>query len=272
MDSSRKEAIFERDQWYCQIAHLLPGECDRGLTVHHRFEREFGGSDRKANLTSVCRRHHDIIHGMDKSVSKGWIVVARQYGYICDTEPDEPLRIIARPGNVEPMPKAAAQPPGRKAAEKAQARQLASMPLIPRTPPPGHRPGQKDTRMITNNIETIKADVMRVLYKRQPIPVTELHGSLSTNTETIDLARAVHELTDEGLVEVRYIDGEARLAVPLTPERTEDNDDLRTLVTALGEHQLALSHHVHSAVRLLYFVLLVLGFILFFMVRGTVVL
>lgn len=165
--------------------------------------------------------------------------------------------------------------PGRRAAEKAVVRQLLAQPLIPKTPPPGHRPGQKDTRMITNNIETIKADVMRVLYKRQPIPVTELHGSLSINTETIELARAVHELTDEGLIEVRYIDGEARLAVPLTPERTEDTedtDDLRTLVTALGEHQLALSHHVHSAVRLLYFVLLVLGFILFFMVRGTVVL
>ena len=93
------------------------------------------------------------------------------------------------------------------------------------------------------------------------------NGARPEHIETITIANVI--------IEVRYIDGEARLAVPLTPERTEDTedtDDLRTLVTALGEHQLALSHHVHSAVRLLYFVLLVLGFILFFMVRGTVVL
>ncbi len=276
MDPSRKEAIFERDQWYCQIAHLIPGECDRGLTVHHRCERENGGSDRKDNLISLCRRHHDIIHGMDKSMSKGWTMVARHHGYLCDIEPTEPMRVIPRPGNVEPMAKAAPSVPGRKAAEKAVVRQLLAQPLIPKTPPPGHRPGTKDTRMTETNIDTIADEIERTLSQRGGVTPEALQNLLPFATDAAQCSMALTTLFQQERAELEYVGGVVRWCPP--KERTvavaadqDDVSDILLTVEAMAHHQLEIGRHIHGLRPLLVIIIATLAVILFFMAKGTII-
>lgn len=276
MDPSRKEAIFERDQWHCQIAHLIPGECDRGLTVHHRCERVDGGSDRRANLVSICRRHHDIIHGTDKSMSKGWTMVARHHGYLCDIEPTEPLKVIPRPGNVEPMAKAAPSVPGRRAAEKAEVRQLLAQPLIPKTPPPGHRPGTKDTRMTETNIDTIADEIERTLTQRGGVTPNALQNLLPFATDAAQFSMALTTLYQQERAELEYVGGVVRWCPP--KERPEavaaDQDDVSDIlltVEALSHHQLDIGRQVRSVRPLLYLVLVLLGAVLFVLAKATIV-
>lgn len=276
MDPSRKEAIFERDQWHCQIAHLIPGECDRGLTVHHRCERVDGGSDRRANLVSICRRHHDIIHGTDKSMSKGWTMVARHHGYLCDIEPTEPLKVIPRPGNVEPMAKAAPSVPGRRAAEKAEVRQLLAQPLIPKTPPPGHRPGTKDTRMTETNIDTIADEIERTLTQRGGVTPNALQNLLPFATDAAQFSMALTTLYQQERAELEYVGGVVRWCPP--KERPEavaaDQDDVSDILLtaeALSHHQLDIGRQVRSVRPLLYLVLVLLGAVLFVLAKATIV-
>jgi len=276
VDPSRKEAIFERDQWHCQIAHLIPGECDRGLTVHHRCERVDGGSDRRANLVSICRRHHDIIHGTDKSMSKGWTMVARHHGYLCDIEPTEPLKVIPRPGNVEPMAKAAPSVPGRRAAEKAEVRQLLAQPLIPKTPPPGHRPGTKDTRMTETNIDTIADEIERTLTQRGGVTPNALQNLLPFATDAAQFSMALTTLYQQERAELEYVGGVVRWCPP--KERPEavaaDQDDVSDIlltVEALSHHQLDIGRQVRGVRPLLYLVLVLLGAVLFVLAKATIV-
>lgn len=276
MGPSRKEAIFERDQWYCQITHLIPGECDRGLTVHHRCERVDGGSDRRANLVSICRRHHDIIHGMDKSMSKGWTMVARHHGYLCDIEPTEPLKVIPRPGNVEPMAKAAPSVPGRRAAEKAEVRQLLAQPLIPKTPPPGHRPGTKDTRMTETNIDTIADETERVLTSRGGVTHSALQALLPFATDAAQFSEALTTLYQQERAELEYVGGVVRWCLP--KERTvvvatdqDDVSDILLTVEALSQHQLDIGRQVSGVRPLLYLVLVLLAAVLFVLAKATIV-
>ncbi len=276
MDPSRKEAIFERDQWHCQIAHLIPGECDRGLTVHHRCERVDGGSDRRANLVSICRRHHDIIHGMDKSMSKGWTMVARHHGYLCDIEPTEPLKVIPRPGNVEPMAKAAPSVPGRRAAEKAEVRQLLAQPLIPKTPPPGHRPGTKDTRMTETNIDTIADEIERTLTQRGGVTPNALQNLLPFATDAAQFSEALTTLYQQERAELEYVGGVVRWCPPkeCTAVVAADQDDVSDIlltVEALSHHQLDIGRQVRGVRPLLYLVLVLLGAVLFVLAKATIV-
>jgi len=57
------------------------GPCSAGLDVHHIQARGSGGADRKENLISVCRAHHDLAKTgrIGQAVFRG--ILARRYGY-----------------------------------------------------------------------------------------------------------------------------------------------------------------------------------------------
>lgn len=209
-------------------------------------------------------------------MSKGWTMVARHHGYLCDIEPTEPLKVIPRPGNVEPMAKAAPSVPGRRAAEKAEVRQLLAQPLIPKTPPPGHRPGTKDTRMTETNIDTIADEIERTLTQRGGVTPNALQNLLPFATDAAQFSMALTTLYQQERAELEYVGGVVRWCPP--KERPEavaaDQDDVSdTLLTveALSHHQLDIGRQVRGVRPLLYLVLVLLGAVLFVLAKATIV-
>ena len=53
-----RRAVLERDGWRCQQCGSL-----RNLDVHHVRRRSALGDDAEANLITVCRDCHRILHG-----------------------------------------------------------------------------------------------------------------------------------------------------------------------------------------------------------------
>jgi len=56
-----REAVFERDDWTCQIARLTDTPCAFGLSVHHLKKASQGGKYEESNLTTACIYHNDYI-------------------------------------------------------------------------------------------------------------------------------------------------------------------------------------------------------------------
>jgi hypothetical protein len=213
---------------------------------------------------------------MDKSMSKGWTMVARHHGYLCDIEPTEPLKVIPRPGNVEPMAKAAPSVPGRRAAEKAEVRQLLAQPLIPKTPPPGHRPGTKDTRMAETNIDTIADEIERTLTQRGGVTPNALQNLLPFATDAAQFSMALTTLYQQERAELEYVGGVVRWCPPkeCTAVVAADQDDVSDIlltVEALSHHQLDIGRQVRGVRPLLYLVLVLLGAVLFVLAKATIV-
>jgi len=53
-----RDLVFERDSYTCVV-------CDRAASdLHHFLARSRGGRDTPPNLASLCRQHHDAIHGI----------------------------------------------------------------------------------------------------------------------------------------------------------------------------------------------------------------
>lgn len=52
-----RHAIFERDSHTCVLCNAAPTD------VHHVTPRSQGGRDHEHNLVSLCRMHHDLLHG-----------------------------------------------------------------------------------------------------------------------------------------------------------------------------------------------------------------
>ena len=56
--SGLRHIIFERDSYTCIL-------CNRPASdLHHIVSRSQGGSDHPHNLVSLCRVHHDLMHGI----------------------------------------------------------------------------------------------------------------------------------------------------------------------------------------------------------------
>lgn len=54
--------VLVRDNFLCQEEGCKANHLSL-LTVHHRIERSQGGSDNLSNLVTLCRKHHDLVHG-----------------------------------------------------------------------------------------------------------------------------------------------------------------------------------------------------------------
>ena len=181
-----------------------------------------------------------------------------------------------RPGNVEPMAKAAPSVPGRRAAEKAEVRQLLAQPLIPKTPPPGHRPGTKDTRMTETNIDTIADEIERTLTQRGGVTPNALQNLLPFATDAAQFSEALTTLYQQERAELEYVGGVVRWCLP--KERTvvvatdqDDVSDILLTVEALSQHQLDIGRQVGGVRPLLYLVLVLLGAVLFVLAKATIV-
>jgi len=80
----RRYRILERDGWRCKA----PGCTSRsGLNEHHITFRSQQGSDDAANLVTVCRRHHRLVH------ERGWSITGTPGHGLTFVKPnDQPLR------------------------------------------------------------------------------------------------------------------------------------------------------------------------------------
>lgn len=272
---AQKRKIFERDDWWCQVAHLMPVPCSGGLNVHHRFEVSDGGSDRPENCVSICRGHHDILHDMhpERRTSVKLIAKLTALGFICSEEPEHALGIVTRPHDQPPMP---VQPPANagELARKRRKPQPMGAPPVPKTPPPGYRPGLKDTRMSETDIDTIMAAIETLLEERGQAEWETIVRLLPFRADVLDISYALTVLAERQRIQSWVLKGGEGPAVwRLAPEETEpEPEDVTTLLAAIAEHQLSLSALVRTAVRLLYVVLIILGFLAFYLVKGTVVL
>ena len=54
-------AVFERDGWRCVLENRHG--CRGPLDPHHIVRRSQGGTDSPFNLVTLCRAHHDWVHG-----------------------------------------------------------------------------------------------------------------------------------------------------------------------------------------------------------------
>ena len=53
-----RDLVFERDSYTCVL-------CNKAATdLHHVIPRRRGGQDLPQNLVSLCRMHHDLVHGV----------------------------------------------------------------------------------------------------------------------------------------------------------------------------------------------------------------
>ena len=52
-----RNLIFERDSYTCVLCEAAPSD------LHHVLPRSRGGADSPFNLVSVCRFHHELLHG-----------------------------------------------------------------------------------------------------------------------------------------------------------------------------------------------------------------
>ena len=58
-----RRVVLERDGWRCQQCGSF-----RNLDVHHMKRRSALGDDAEANLITLCRNCHQILHGSAKLV------------------------------------------------------------------------------------------------------------------------------------------------------------------------------------------------------------
>lgn len=59
LPTALKRSVFERDGWRCRWC----GVTNRGLDAHHIRYRRGEVDDVLENLISLCRAHHDFVHG-----------------------------------------------------------------------------------------------------------------------------------------------------------------------------------------------------------------
>lgn len=80
------DRVLRRDDWYCRAMGSWPEVACRGrLDPHHLVPRSRGGSDDDANLVTLCRAHHDAVHGWpDLAVERGLLA------HSWDESPDYP--------------------------------------------------------------------------------------------------------------------------------------------------------------------------------------
>lgn len=80
VSKSTRKWVLHRDRNTCQ-AKMLPGRCCETLTMHHLVPRHAGGSNRRTNLLTVCRHHHNGIHDPANAVivSKHRLLRKREY-------------------------------------------------------------------------------------------------------------------------------------------------------------------------------------------------
>lgn len=58
-----RDAALERDNWSCQgTGSGLRHDCDGTLEVHHILPRGRGGTHHLANLVTLCRTGHQLVH------------------------------------------------------------------------------------------------------------------------------------------------------------------------------------------------------------------
>ena len=56
-ETGLRHQVFERDSYTCVL-------CSRPATdIHHLVSRAHGGLNAPTNLVSLCRIHHDLVHG-----------------------------------------------------------------------------------------------------------------------------------------------------------------------------------------------------------------
>jgi len=58
-----RRVVLERDGWRCQKCGSF-----RNLDIHHMRRRSALGDDAEANLITLCRNCHQILHGSAKLV------------------------------------------------------------------------------------------------------------------------------------------------------------------------------------------------------------
>ena len=52
-----RHLVFERDSYTCTLCNAAASD------LHHVRSRGQGGRDNEQNLVSLCRMHHDLLHG-----------------------------------------------------------------------------------------------------------------------------------------------------------------------------------------------------------------
>ena len=62
--SNIRDLIFERDSYTCVLCQAHA--CD----AHHVRHRSRGGRTHPHNLVSLCRFHHDVVHGITRPQRK----------------------------------------------------------------------------------------------------------------------------------------------------------------------------------------------------------
>jgi hypothetical protein len=87
LDIRLKRAVFERDEYRCRWC----GRTNTGLDAHHIEYRRGYVHDRLDNLVSLCRLHHDFVHGA-RSGTGLTITKAEAQGVL--------TWVIAHPGSV----------------------------------------------------------------------------------------------------------------------------------------------------------------------------
>ena len=56
-NSGLQHIVFERDSYTCILCNGAASD------MHHIIKRSQGGKDHPHNLVSLCRVHHDLVHG-----------------------------------------------------------------------------------------------------------------------------------------------------------------------------------------------------------------
>ena len=64
LTAEQKHAVFLRDQGKCTHVGLDGKRCsdDRWTQIHHIIHVSLGGTNDLSNLTTLCSRHHDLVH------------------------------------------------------------------------------------------------------------------------------------------------------------------------------------------------------------------
>ena len=82
LDRAVQRGVLERDGQRCQFSlALLPGfqpenfgwryrRCGGALHVNHLRRLEDGGTDDLSNLTTLCKRHHSLVHQMLRAIAR----------------------------------------------------------------------------------------------------------------------------------------------------------------------------------------------------------
>jgi len=81
MDPDLRDAVFRRDHWRCQAHardYALDLPCHGRLHAHHVVLRSQGGRDELDDLLTLCERHHDYAHNVDRRGAELAGVIRRQ--------------------------------------------------------------------------------------------------------------------------------------------------------------------------------------------------